>query len=685
MKIELPRIALRECRSDCLAKSEPFTRIAIIFCAASTLFLAVGAVAFAAAPDSTARSRERELPPPRRDTAKIAPPPITEIAAPPHIPMSAHGRISLLPMPVVTINKRDIELLPYFGFPDILRQKLPALFPLSLGSYGQYNSFASLGGGARDISLRFNGRPLNSPTFGSFNLEQFPPEMAENFEVFTGMDAVIFGDNSSGMLINVQEARHNVKTPYTRLWFAQGEYDYIASDGVFSQNIAENLNATFGFRRQFSSGRFANSGFDIWNVRGSMRYNPSDETSFTLTEIFTNHGLGTNGGLSPDSPSFTDVLTATPRITDLDERVYRHDVTLAGSWRPDTVFAASGSMFFSHENWEKNRGEDYFTSPADTFRLAAWRTVTAGATARLEQKISDSLFLRAGGELVWVNSAASVYAEALAGTSLAGYVHASWLPARGTALKAGTRIRVDQDRTTLALGGAMSLQILENLQVTADVSRSDRTPAPSEGRNLPTESHLVGMGGLRYGTDSAGIDVLLFSRYISSPIEHQRITDTGGHTTGTLSVAGDTRTITGGSVTGRLLLFPRFFMQGWAQSYYSTTNGTHDNRLPVLYAGVSGQYEYRAGASRLVAGASVALLSGHKGDVFVPQTWNYVPAEAETSASFDGLSLYLSAKLGNARLRVAYTNLLSSRIEYVPYYPDIDRNIRISLAWAFND
>lgn len=661
-----------------------FHRIVLTIIVVCTLCIAGGGVVVAAAPDSTARSRERELPPPRRDTT-TKPPVVAVPAAPPHIPIAAHGRISLLPMPAVTIDKRDLELLPYLGLPDILRQKLPTLFPLSLGSYGQNTSFAALGGDARDVSLRFNGRPLNSPTFGSFNLEQFPPEMAESFEIFTGMDAVIFGDNSSGMLVNVQEARHNIKTPYTRLWFAQGEYDYIASDGVFSQNIAENLNTTVGFRRQFSSGRFANSGFDIWNVRGALRYSPSDETTFTLTEVFTNHGLGTSGGLAADSPSFTDVLTATPRMTDLDERVYRHDVTLAGSWRPDSAFAASGSAFFSHEDWEKNRGEEYFTSPSDTVRLTAWSTVTAGATARLEQKISDSLFLRAGGELTWVNSAASVYAEALAGTSLAGYFHASWILARGTALKAGTRIRIDQDRTTLALGGAISLQILKNLQVTADISRSDRTPTPTEGHVLPAESHLLGIGGLRYGTDSAGIDVLLFSRYISSPIESQRILNAAGNTTGTLSVAGDTRTITGGSVTGRVLVLPMLFMQGWVQSYYSTTNGTHDNRLPSLYTGVSAQYEYRVGASRLIAGASAAFLTGHKGDVFVPQTWNYVPAEAATSASFDGLSVYMSAKLGNARLRVAYTNLLSSRIEYVPYYPEIDRNIRISLAWAFND
>ncbi len=321
--------------------------IALTIITACTLFVAVGAVSFAASPDS-ARSRERDMPPPRRDTARATTPPVSATLTPPHVPLAAHGRISQLPMPAVVINKRDLELLPYFGLPDILRMKLPALYPLSLGGYGQFTSFGAFGGGARDVSLRFNGRSLNSSTFGAYNLEQFPPEMAENFEIFTGADAVIFGDNASGLLVNVQEARHNSKTPYTRLWFAQGEYDYIASDGMLSQNIAEDLNATVGFRREYSVGRFANSGFDIWNVRGALRYSLSDEASFTFTEIFTNHGLGTNGGLSPESPSFTDALTAVPRIADLDERVYRHDVTLAGSWRPDSVFAASASVFFRH-------------------------------------------------------------------------------------------------------------------------------------------------------------------------------------------------------------------------------------------------------------------------------------------------------------------------------------------------
>ncbi|GAB1430928.1 hypothetical protein MASR2M18_17620 [Ignavibacteria bacterium] len=599
----------------------------------------------------------------------------------PSLPVKSHGLISQFTMPeCVMFGKRDIEKMPYFELTDILRQTFPAAFPQSLGGFGGFNSFSVFGGNAHDNSLRFNARPLVSPMFGTFLLDQFPPEMLERTEILTGTDAVVFGDNSSGMLINIQEAIHDVKKPYTRLWYAQSDYNFIASDGVFSQNFAPDWNGTFGFRRQSYDGRFNNSGFDIWNVRFGLRFSPSDKTTFTLTELFTNHGFGANGGLMPDNTDFTNPITALPRISDLDERVFRHDITLAGSWRPDSGFAANGSAYFSGENWEINRGSAYFTGVADTLRLMQTRSAFVGAVLRLEQKISDILFLRAGGDLTWVNSAASVYADVLSGVSAAGYIHASWASSAGISLRSGARIRIDQDRTSLSLGAAVAAPISSQIAFTADFSRSDRAPSPTEGRNLPSEKHLLALAGLRFGPDSSGIIASMFSRYISSPIESIRITDTNGNTLGTHSFSGDSRAVVGGFIRGRTFLFKRLFAQCWAQSYFG--GGAE---LPALFGGISAQYEYKAGASSLIAGFSVSGITAYRGETFVPQTWNYVATENETPAAFDGCSVFATAKLGNARLRAVYSNLFSAHIEYTPYYPDLDRTLRISLSWAFND
>ncbi len=600
-----------------------------------------------------------------------------------HIPLPTHGRLFQLPFAEKVIDKHDIETVPYFELTDILYHKTSEIFPLSLGNYGQYNSFGIFGGSARDNTMRFNGREIISSAFGTFLFDQFPPEILERIEILTGSDAVIFGDNSSGMTINVQEAIHNTKSPYTRLWYAQGEYDYIASDGIYSQNFAPNWNGTFGFRRQSSSGHFANSGFDIWNVRLGLRYSPSNSACFTLTEIFTNHGFDANGGLAANSPSFTDQLAATSRITDLDERTYRHDITLAGSWKPDSSFAASSTLFYSQELWEINRGPQYFTSVFDTVRLAHWASSIIGATARAEQKITDALYLRAGTEATWTNSVATVYAQQIVGISIAGYSHAAWMPSDGISVRSGIRIRIDQDRTTLAIGGAASLQISAAIKLTADISQSDRAPSPTEGRNLSSEKQLLAIGGLHIATDATAAGLQLFSRFVSSPIESRRITDSNGNTLGTYSYAGTARTIAGGILYGKIRLLPQMLIHGWLQSYFSADSA--QSGLPSLYAGITAQYEYSVGASSLIVGTTAAGMTARRGLTFVPQTWEYIPAETETPAAFNGFSIFASAKLGNARLRAIYSNLLSARIEYVPYYPALDRNLRLSLSWAFND
>jgi outer membrane cobalamin receptor len=213
------------------------------------------------------------------------------------IPLRNHGNlIHIKDTPNITIKKQDIQDINYTGLSDILQKKTP-FYTQNQGSFGLFNSFSIFGAKPRSINFQFNGRNINDLDLGSLNPEQISTEFFESVEVYYGSDAIILGDNSAGALINFQEIRYNTEKPFTRLWFSEAGFEYLAADGVYSQNFARDWNFTLGFNTKAADGLYQDSWMNSWNFRGILRWNPSDRTSISLSENFTNHGIGTGGGV----------------------------------------------------------------------------------------------------------------------------------------------------------------------------------------------------------------------------------------------------------------------------------------------------------------------------------------------------------------------------------------------------
>ncbi|MBK9246857.1 MAG: Plug domain-containing protein [Ignavibacteria bacterium] len=113
-------------------------------------------------------------------------------------PLRTHGSLLQIPYSFQKITKQELQYMNFVAFHDIIAQSSAFVYPLHLGSYGQVNGLSVFGAGLRDVTMQFNGRSLNEKIFGAVNIEEYPPEMAEQIEVFTGADAVIFSDNSAG-------------------------------------------------------------------------------------------------------------------------------------------------------------------------------------------------------------------------------------------------------------------------------------------------------------------------------------------------------------------------------------------------------------------------------------------------------------------------------------------------------
>ncbi len=618
------------------------------------------------------------------------------------MPFSRHGRTLLLKdSDYMSISKRDIQFANYSSVSDLIYE-FSDVYPLSLGMFGQFNSFSFLGGMPRDVSINYDSRIISDPAFGSYNPEQIPTETFENIEIFIGSEAVILSDNSSGALLNIQEAQHNTKTPYTRIFFSQAGYEYLNSDGTFSQNFARDWNITAGFRNVSTVGRFSNSELESWNVRGILRWSPSDRTTFSLTENFTHHFIGTGGGVSIDNSydlnndgniDVYDALEAQPVFPRSDKRAIRHDLTLKVSslLSADSSEAFSGSIFLSNTEW------DNYTFPVTIDDTTAshyqkYNSSYYGAEGKFEENLNEVLYLAFGGNGIIYNVPGTSFSDPWNGLSAAAFGYGVLSLHEGLDLSGGVRFKSIYGNNMLSYGAGALFKLSGDMKIKADLSLSDRFPTPVEGFGLDNERHLLGLVNFNWAIGSAMISGSAFARYIHNPILAEAVFDTSGALVNSTFKNEDSREIIGGSLTysndlinGMILDNDRVHIRVKIQTRLSTAGGINDNRFPAFAGSVDSYYQMQIQRSILIVGFSFYMQSAFNGEQYVPQTRAYIPYAREKAISINGIDAYLKTRLGNAYVRITYQNLLSSGYYYVPVYPQLDGNMRITISWSFFD
>ena len=602
-----------------------------------------------------------------------------------HKPLDKHGAFCLLSAdPYKKIEKQDLLFMDYSEFSDILAEKIPA-YPLNLGYFGQYNHFSIFGAMPSDISFRFNGRPLDDMLYQTVNLSELEPEAYENIEVFTGSDAVIFSDNASGAFINLQEIRYDTKYPYTKLWYSQAGYDFLAADIIFSQNFTKDMNFNFGIRRQTGKGMFENNTLDGWNVRGGIRWNPTDLLSISLVENFTNHCTGLNGGINYDkSDDLYDPIVAEVYYTKLNDRVWSHDITLSGSllMGEDSSSALSGSAYFSYNNWEKYRSEDIRLGDYDSIGSINFLSRDYGISLKYEQNFLDFFTLRVGGDINNNFLEGSLYSDEADAVKLGVFAHGTMNLTHNLKISGGMRISQFNGKTLISAGEKAVVKISDFI-LTADFSRSQRMPSAAEGFDLKEEEHLLALTEIKWYKDLTNISIAVFARNINSPIINELIFNEADLPINTISNNGTSKQIFGANTEINTVFFKNINLSLFAQVYKSNTDEKEDKRFPLLYAGGTCFYEMKFGASILRLGTTIYVISGKKGMQFVPQKRVYVDYQYQSNFNFNGVEVFARAKLGDAYVKVAYQNALDRGYFFVPIYPQIDANFRLSFSWAF--
>ena len=599
------------------------------------------------------------------------------------------------------ITKEDLHFLDYRYLGGVLLT-LPGIFLREQWSDGQYSQLTVRGSDWRAIAITANGRLLNDPASGIYNLYHFTTEYADRIEVVTGPRAFLYGLNSTGGAVNLVTKNYNSNRPFSKINYTESAYNYQYSDGTFSQNISRKVNFTFGFQHQGTDGRFPASMHDAWNMRVKVRYNLSRKFHIILSEYLTHTETDLNGGVDPVKTGIPalafDRIQAVMRNYDSFEKLHRHDLdlSLVGTLLGDTTNVSTLSFYYSNAFREYRDGNARRNYPSNSIIInsdhrSSWMGVmftqdyhtdrqrfNVGATIEVRQiEGSPNLGRRR-------NSIGSVWAkeELLLG---------SFLTVAGFG-------RYDRylGESAIGVGGDATLTLSNQLTLFGGVSTSKRFPTYQElfwrdstvNRIEPivSETHRsVELGARLHLHPSLDLHFAYFHRTVEHPIVTRSFgrgfvfpgVEFGNGTTvftngiearlrarvWVLAVEGTGMFITQKDGRGTLSRYPRYSANG---GIYYWQRLLHD-RLE-LKVGFRGRY-----------------VSGSQGEEFNPEVLAYVAASGPPIGYGSSVDGFLIAAIGSAYVHFMWENLTNARYYITPYYPVLDRAITFGISWQFLD
>lgn len=596
-------------------------------------------------------------------------------------PHYLHGSWQISGTAFKTISKKDFLDINYSSISDILNRE-SMVYPLSLGMYGQNHSFSIFGGGIRDVSYAYSGRTIMDGDYGVYNPEMMPPEFIEKIELFCGSDAICFADNASGGFVNFQEIRYNSAVPYTRLWYEQGGGESISADGVFSQNIAPNLNLTLGFRSMSSDGFYKNENFSSWNGRFKLRYDLSKRQSISLTENYSYLFSGLNGGLKASTTDMFNAFYAEENYLTLDERNVIHDITgLYSKVSDDSTGLFTGTVYYSNIYRYKNCDEFDIEPALGANNYDAYYQ-RYGVNFRMDKKYKGFGY-NFGTEFNYLSIAKSEYIEDFHNINAAEFLKVSFNFSDAVSLSLGERVSYVYNKLAVNFGTRFTIKTSGKSAIFADASFSQRVPTPAESFDLNKENHYLGILSFTTKSDKFGLDINAFGRYIENPITSVAIEDTSNYVTNfTLSNSTAVKLV-GLSSEISWELIPKLHLTLKPMVIYNFNSDKKKENFPIFSGYGEVYYQYSVVKSSAKLGISGTFVSGFNGQVYSPLQRLYYATDNNNRVIGNSINAFAILKLYTANVRIEFQNLLDTKYYYVPYYPQIGRNIRLSVSLPF--
>jgi len=239
----------------------------------------------------------------------------------------------------------DLERLPVSTARDVLKGT-----PGVIVSTGQKDEagIAMRGFGPRRVAIQVDGRPMNLPYYGNFDLSSISSDKLDGILVARGPASVTFGANAMGGVVNFVTARGRDRLG-TRVRLSAGNRDTGevqlthglargAWDLFLSARAAGSDGATLpsGFRPLRGAGREDgglrdNSDYAAWDLFGKLGYNPDFRTDIALS-----------GGYQTQEKGLPAAVDEERYWRYSDWRRYFADLTLRRQLSPDLQLEAKG-------------------------------------------------------------------------------------------------------------------------------------------------------------------------------------------------------------------------------------------------------------------------------------------------------------------------------------------------------
>ena len=572
--------------------------------------------------------------------------------------------------------------------------KIPGVFISELGGPGQGDQLSFAGVGASGISLLLDGRPLNDPVLGGYNLYDLPLEYVSTLERVDGPRALLFGSPSPGGILNVVSQQYSNIHPMTKLRFFQGPFEHILTDGVFAQNVSRGLNAMVGIQRHVTDGRFTNSAYDSWNIRARFRYDPSEQLSIWFSEVYTKSTIGLNSGVDPiTSPSLYNDVTVIVRDQQSYQITGRHDLTLGavGNLLNDSTSRTNALLYYSALEREYSIGGGAAAPPVFSDMQESsfwgihlsqnlrWSFATLLVGAELEHRaVEQSHFLPSRTEQ---------YTSIMGGAS---FDPAAWL-------RAEFSVRHERLRGVNALswGSRLESEVAPGATFHVGHGISYRFPTIQElfwsdsiltrANTLVEERHSLTEIGVDVKSETVELSVLGFRRTIANALTFSQIGPLDGARS--VKIFNIPSVEIAGATAGLGLEFWYFQIEGNLTYAAYKAQGQSDRFSPRLTS--VGELSYRdqlfGGNLDLKIAIRWKTVSEHAGLQFVPRMLITAQQSKIEIPAFTTLDLYVAAKIGNAYLALTWENPLNTNMMTLPYYPLMNRNIKLGVNWEFTD
>jgi outer membrane cobalamin receptor len=600
------------------------------------------------------------------------------------------------------LTKEDLHWLDYRYLGDIL-ESMPGTFVRDQNSAGQYNQLNIRGADWRSIAITMDGRLLNDPASGIFNLFHFTTEYADRIEIITGPRAFIYGLNSTGGAINLVTKNYNSNRPFTKVNYSETIYNAVCSDGTFSQNISRRVNFTFGFQHQSTDGKFPNSEHDAWNGRVKVRYNFSPDFNIILSEYHTTTETRMNGGVdyAKSGPvNGLDPFQATMKNLDSYEKITRNDVDLSfvGTFFGDSVNISMLTFYYSHSIREYRDEEDLTSSTANGFVVKSDH-VTSWTGARLSQNF-DTEFQR-------FSLGANIELRQVEGSPNLGHrrnvIGSLWakedllLTDQFTLAVFG---RFDQylNKTYTGIGTDASMRVTDGLTFFAGISLSRRMPNYQElfwidsivtrATSIEAEKHMQLEIGIDWSFhDRSYVRANYFHRTVEDAIQIIPYTTQAAHTFPSLEFVNVPNVVSNGFEAKLGMRVWELYLEGTGTYMIQTSGGFNTQLFPRIWAN-GGIYYWNTlldNKLEFKIGFRGRYQSSHLGAEFNPEVLAYVLSASPTLGQAASGDFFVTAHIGDAYIHLMWENLTSVEYFSTPFYPVLERGLRLGVSWEFLD